>query len=154
MGTHVEPFCWYRIPGRGAVFALVGSAWQNGDCWAKTNRALSQHPTCPGSVVEDLAVFQASRYQTSLGEWDQGFPGGMLSFLSLYDNPVAKSLVMKTVPWLREHQGDDGLWDHSELPQDDWGKLARPPNPRLTTYHIVHSLHKLGLLDRLRPQGG
>lgn len=45
----------------------------------------------------------------------------MLAFLSLYNSNAAKSLVAKTVPWLREHQADDGLWHHEELSQDDWG---------------------------------
>ena len=150
-GTHVDPFYWCRIPGEDGLFALVGTAWQNGDCWAKTNRALSQHPSCPGSLAEHLAIYQASRYQTSLGEWEQGFPAGMLAFLSLYNHTAAKSLVMKTVPWLREHQADDGLWHHEELPRSDWGKPAHPPEPRLATYHIVSALHKFGLMDRLRP---
>ncbi|MHC4592785.1 MAG: hypothetical protein ACYS8L_08845, partial [Planctomycetota bacterium] len=98
-----------------------------------------------------LAIFQASRYQTSLGEWDQAFPAGMLAFLSLYSDPAAESLVAKTVPWLREHQADDGLWHHEELPRNVRGKLAPPPGPRLATYHIVAALHKFGLLARLRP---
>jgi len=150
-GTHLEPFCWYGIPGENDRFALLGTGWQNGDCWAKTNRALSRHPSSPGSLTEHLAIYQASRYQNSLGEWDQAFPAGMLSFLSLYDNPVAKSLVIKTVPWLREHQADDGLWHHEELLRVPWGKLAEPCGARLATYHIVSTLHKFGLIDHLRP---
>jgi len=149
-GTHLEPFCWYGIPGENDRFALLGTGWQNGDCWAKTNRALSQHPSSPGSLTENLAIHQASRYQNSLGEWDQAFPAGMLSFLSLYDNPVAKSLVIKTVPWLREHQADDGLWHHEELLRVPWGELAEPCGPRLATYHIASTLHKFGLIDHLR----
>jgi len=151
IGTHLEPFAWYGVPGEKDCFALLGTGWQNGDCWAKTNRALSQHPSCPGSLTEHLAIYQASRYQTSLGEWDQGFPAGMLAFLSLYDRGAAKSLVTKTVPWLRAHQSDDGLWHHEELYQNDWGKPAKPPEPRLATYHIVSALHKFGLIDRLCP---
>jgi hypothetical protein len=149
--THLVPFRWYHIPGEDSCFALIGTGWQNGDCWAKTNRALSRHPSCPGSLTEHLATYQASRYQTSLGEWEQGFPAGMLAFLSLYNSNTAKSLAAKTVPWLREHQADDGLWHHRELPQDDWGKLSKPPAPRLATYHIISALHKFGLMDRLRP---
>jgi hypothetical protein len=150
-GTHLEPFSWHRLPGQEGAFALLGTGWQNGDCWAKTNRALAQHPSCRGSLVEDLAIFQASRYQTSLGEWDQAFPAGMLAFLSVYSDAEAKSLVAKTVPWLREHQADDGLWHHEELPRNDWGKPAAPPEPRLATYHILAGLRKFGLLSRLRP---
>jgi hypothetical protein len=128
----------------------VGTGWQNGDCWSKTNRAISQHPSFPGSLAENLAVYQASRYQTSLGEWDQGFPAGMLAFLSLYHHSAAKSLVIKTIPWLREHQAEDGLWHHEDLPQDEWGKLTEPPEPRFATYHIIAALHRFGLLERLR----
>ena len=149
--THLEPFSWYHIPGADGFFALVGTGWQNGDCWAKTNRTLSQHPSCPGSLTEHLAIYQASRYQTSLGEWEQGFPAGMLTFLSLYNHGAAKSLVIKTVPWLREHQADDGLWHHEELPQGDRVDGAKPPEPRLAAYHIVSALHRFGLMDRLRP---
>ena len=147
-GTHLEPFSWYRVLGKDNIFVLLGMAWQNGDCWVKTNRALSGHPSCRGSLMEDLAVYQASRYQNSLGEWGQAFPAGMLAFLSLYEDPVAKSLVVKTVPWLREHQAEDGLWHHEEFPREE---LAAPCEPRLATYHIVNALHKFGVLDRLRP---
>ena len=131
--------------------ALIGAAWQNGDCWAKTNRALAAHPACAGSLAERLAVFQASRYQTALGEWGQGFPAGMLTFLSLYDSPQAKALVIRTVPWLRARQGGDGLWHEEDLPRADWGKPARPAEPRLAACHIVAALARFGLLERLRP---
>ncbi len=151
VGTHLEPFTWRRLPGDGGCYALIGTGWQNGDCWAKTNRALAAHPACAGSLTEHLAVFQASRYQTSLGEWDQAYPAGMLSLLSLYDSPAAKALVARTVPWLREHQGDDGLWHHEELPRKDWGRPALPPEPRLATYHVAAALAKFGVLERLRP---
>lgn len=149
--TALEPFCWYHIPGEDGLFALIGTGWQNGDCWAKTNRALSRHPSCSGSLTEHLAIYQASRYQTSLGEWNQGFPAGMLAFLSLYDSNAAKSLVSKTVPWLRENQADDGLWYHEGLLQNDWGRLSEPPAPRLATYHIISALQRFGLMERLRP---
>ena len=151
-GTGAEPFHWYRIPGEGNCFALVGSAWQNGDCWVKTNRALSHHPCRPESLAEHQAVYQASRLQTSLGEWDQGFPAGMLAFLSLYDQPAATALAIKSVPWMRHHQGDDGLWHHEDLPRTDWGRPAISPSPRLATYHIVTALVHSGVLDRLRGQ--
>ncbi len=150
-GTHAEPFVWFGIPGKQHLFALIGSGWQNGDCWVKTNRALSQHPSRPGSLTEHLAIYQASRYQTSLGEWSQGFPSGMLAFLSLYDHAVAQALVIKSVPWLRIHQADDGLWHHDTLPRKDWGRPAHPARPRLATYHIVTALNRFGILDRLRP---
>ncbi len=148
--TQLIPFSWYCVPGEDA-FALVGTGWQNGDCWAKTNRAISQHPSFPGSLAEHLAIYQASRYQTSLGEWDQGFPAGMLAFLSLYNHSAAKSLVIKTIPWLREHQGEDSLWHHENLPQDEWGRFTKPPGPRLATFHIIAALHRFGLLERLLP---
>jgi len=150
-GTHVEPFSWLRIPGEDDRFALVGTGWQNGDCWVKANRALSQHPSRPGSVTERQAIYQASRYQTSLGEWDQAFPAGMLAFLSLYDHAAAKALVIKSIPWLRAHQRDDGLWHHDELPRKEWGRPAHPPAPRLVTYHIIAALNRFGVLQRLRP---
>ena len=150
-GTHLEPFCWYHLPGEDNTFALIGTGWQNGDCWVKTSRALIEHPSCAGSLTAHLATYQASRYQTALGEWDQGFPAGMLAFLSLYNDPAAESLVARTVPWLREHQSDDGLWHHEQLFRKDWGKPAIPPEPRLATYHIVAALHKFGLTGRVRP---
>lgn len=151
-GTHLEPFYWYSIPEQEGFFALIGTGWQNGDCWAKTNRALSQHPLCSGSLTEHLALYQASRYQTSLGEWDQGFPVGMLKFLSLYDNPIAKALMIKNIPWLRKHQSNEGLWHHDKLPRKNRKGIAKaiPPEPRLATYHIVSALHKFGLIDHLR----
>ena len=151
LGTHTEPFVWYHIPGEDRCFALIGTGWQNGDCWAKTNRALSQHPSRPGSLAEHQAIYQASRYQTPLGEWDQGFPAGMLSFLALYDQPAARALVLKSIPWLRTHQCDDGLWHDDDLPRSDWGKPAHPASPRLATYHIVSALGRFGLLECLRP---
>jgi len=150
-GTDAEPFQWRRIPGDDDWYALVGNGWQNGDCWARTNRALSQHPSCPGSLAEHQAIYQASRYQTPLGEWDQGFPAGMLSLLSLYDQDAARSLVIKTVPWLRHHQATDGLWHQEELPRTDWGRPAHPASARLATYHICAALRGSGVLGRLRP---
>jgi hypothetical protein len=152
-GTHLLPFQWLAAPGADGAFALVGSGWQNGDCWLKTNRALSQHPSWPGSVQERLGVYQASRYQTSLGRWEQAFPAGMLAFLVLCSDPAAESLVIKTVPWLRNHQGDDGLWHQEDLWRDDWGKLATPAEPRLATWHICAALRRFGLLERLRAEG-
>ena len=80
-----------------------------------------------------------------------GFPAGMLAFLSLYDGPAARPLVMRTVPRLREHQADDGLWHHEDLHRNDWGRPARPPEPRLAALHIVSALHKFGALRLLRP---
>ena len=56
-GTHPEPFCWYPAPRVEGAFPLVGSGWQNGDCWAKTNRALASHPSCRGSLTERLATY-------------------------------------------------------------------------------------------------
>ena len=150
-GTHLEPFFWHRLPGDGGSFALLGTAWQNGDCCVKTNRALSQHPACPGSLTERQALYQIARYQSSLGEWDQGYPAGLLAWLSLYRHPAAKALVAKTVPWLRAHQADDGLWHHESLFRTDWGKPATPPEPRLATHHIVAALDAFGLLRSLRP---
>jgi hypothetical protein len=148
-GTHLLPFVWRRVPRQRNRFALVGTAWQNADCWAKVNRALSQHPSCPRSLTERRALYQASRYQTSLGEWSQAHPAGMLALLSQYDHPFARALVAKTVPWLRAHQAEDGLWHHEDLPRPDG--TAEPPAPRLATYHIVAALHAFGLLDQLRP---
>lgn len=150
-GTPLNPFAWYGTPGRENTYAVLGAAWQNGDCWMRMNRALSQHPACPGSVTERLAVFQASRYQTSVGTWSQAFTAGMLAFLALYNRGAAKALVLKTVPWLRRHQADDGLWHHTGPPDGDRKTLATPPAPRLATYHIVSALHTFGLLARLRP---
>ena len=150
-GTRIGPFHWYALRGRGKGYALIGAAWQNGDCWARVNRALVQHPRCRGSLAERLAVFQASRYQDSLGRWDQAWPAGMLAFLSLYAQPAAGALVMKTVPWLREHQADDGLWHPEALPQRGRGKPTTPTAPRVATYHIVAALHTFGLLRLLRP---
>lgn len=148
-GTHVDPFRWHRIPGQDRSYALLGTAWQNADCWMKVNRALARYPSCPGSLTEALAIYQASRYQTSLGEWNQAYPSGMLAFLALYGDSAAKSLAIKTVPWLREHQADDGLWHVQGLVSSE---EAVSPEPRLATYHILAALHQFGLLERLRGQ--
>jgi hypothetical protein len=59
-GTHAEPFIWLGIPGEERLFALIGSGWQNGDCWVKTSRALSQHPSRPGNLTELRAIFRYS----------------------------------------------------------------------------------------------
>jgi hypothetical protein len=73
----------------------------------------------------------------------------MLALLSLYDHVVAKSLVIKRVPWLREHQDADGLWHQEELVPHE---LVRPLHPRPATCHTVAALHRFGLLDSLRAQ--
>jgi hypothetical protein len=75
----------------------------------------------------------------------------MLAFLALYDRSAAKALVIKTIPWLRQHQAGDGTWHHEGLADSRQKGLARPPAPRLATYHIVSALHKFGLLACLRP---
>ena len=149
-GTYVEPFRWHRLPGTDNAMALLGKGWQNGDCWAKVNRVLAAHPACPGSLTERLALFQASRYQTSLGEWPAAFPAGMLPWLAQYPVPAAKALALKTVPWLRAHQADDGLWHQEQLSRESTGAKATPPEPRLATYHMAAALHWFGVLDRLR----
>ena len=156
VNVRLEPFRWHTMLGaaseEGDVYALLGSGWQNGDCWAKTNHALAAHPGYAGSLAEEMAIHQASRYQTSLGVWDQGFPSGLLSFLSLLDHPAAAALVAKTVPWLRAHQAEDGLWHEATLYRSKHGALACPPSPRLATYHIVRALRHFGLYDRLVPR--
>jgi hypothetical protein len=158
------PYRWKQI-GAANHFAVVGSYWQNADCWAKTNRALSQLGAWPGSEAEFLALFQCHLYQTSLGAWDQGFPFALLRWIERVsratrtrpgggDAPAGRSarlLVLRTIPWLREHQEDSGLWDHQSLSRWRDGASRPPPGPRLVTYHIVSVLREFNLLDRLRP---
>jgi len=158
------PYEWRDI-GLRDHFAVVGSYWQNADCWAKANRALTQFPGCRGSTTEFFALFQCHLYQTSQGEWNQGYPAGMLEWISevtrnarrerdIDESPVlrfAKLMVLKTVPWLREHQGEDGTWDHAELSRRGEGADLPALSARLATYHIVTALNEFGLLDRLRP---
>ena len=64
---------------------------------------------------------------------------------------LATVMLLKTIPWLREHQREKGLWYHGELPRHGMGKFNRPPSPRLGTYHIVSVLHEFSLLGRLSP---
>ena len=146
VGTRLEPFVWRKLPGRQRSFALIGTAWQNAECSAKTNRALAAHPACHGSLTERLALYQMARYQTSLGDWPHANPHGMLAFLSLYDHPAAKALAAKTIPWLRRHQDDDGLWRRGQIARLTKTRASQPVEPRLVTYHIVLALHRLGLL--------
>ena len=158
------PYTWHEI-GVENHYALIGAYWQNADCWARSNRALAQYPGCVGSLTEFFALFQCHLYQTSLGEWSQGTPGGILRFITettrlartrdrVDASPLlrfAKLMVLRTVPWLREHQKKDGLWHHEDLPR--WGDAVGYPamGPRLGTYHILTALHAFGLLGRLRP---
>lgn len=149
------PYEWKEI-GIENHFALVGSYWQNGDCWAKTNRALSQFPTWSGTIAEFFALFQCHLYQTPLGEWNQGFPAGIFRWIaevtrttrakhSFEDSSLlrfAKLITLKTVPWLREHQKEDGLWHHNELPRFGGGKQNRPPSSRLGTYQKFRDYQK------------
>jgi len=157
------PYRWKEI-GIDNHFALVGSYWQNADCWAKTNLALSQFPTWSGSIAEFLALFQCHLYQTPLGEWNQGYPAGIFRLIAevshitrqnVEDSLIsrfAKMLLLKTIPWLREHQKEDGLWAHGELA--GMGEHHRPLNRRLGTYHIVSVLNEFNLLEKLRPDVG
>jgi hypothetical protein len=158
------PYEWQETGVEG-MYAVAGGYWQNADCWAKTNRALSQIPGWPGTIAALLGVFQCHLYQTSLGEWSQGFPAGMLRWLAEVtraargagvpaDSPetrLAEVMVLKTVPWLRRHQGSDGLWDHSRLTRWATGEKWPAPGSRLATYHIASALHDFGVLGRLRP---
>ena len=143
--------------------ALDGAYWENADCWAKPNRALALFSGWSGSVAEFLALFQCHLYQTPLGEWNQGYVSGLFRMIEAVTrqtrtargvdgNPLlcfARSLLLRTVPWLRHHQQEDGLWHLDELPRH--GEQGRPPDPRLGTYHIADVLHTFGLLDSLRP---
>jgi len=161
------PYEWKEI-GVENHFALVGTYWQNADCWAKTNRALSQFPTWSGTIAEFFALFQLHLYQTPLGEWNQGFPAGILRWIAevtrttrakhrLEDSPLirfAKVILLKTIPWLREHQKEDGLWDHDELSRFAGGAHRHPPSSRLVTYHIVSVLNEFDLLGKLLPREG
>lgn len=158
------PYEWRDI-GSGSLFALVGTYWQNADCWAKTNRALSQFPEWPGTIAEFFSLFQSHLYQTSLGEWNQGFPAGIFRWLvevtrtarakhGLADSPAlrfARLIMLRAIPWLKEHQKEDGLWDHGELPRYSGGKDRKPSSNRLVTYHIASALDEFGLLEKLRP---
>ena len=58
---------------------------------------------------------------------------------------------MVYVPWLREHQDEDGTWKHDALPRHASGARFEPPSDRLAAYHIVSVLDEFGLLERLRP---
>jgi hypothetical protein len=158
------PYEWKDIGFRDH-FAVLGSYWENADCWAKANRALAQFPAYRGSTTEFFALFQCHLYQTSLGEWNQGFPAGILQWISevtraarsecaIDESPLlrfAKVMVLKTVPWLREHQDEDGMWDHTGLSREGEGAGFPAMSARLTTYHIVTALMDFGLLERLRP---
>ena len=59
--------------------------------------------------------------------------------------------MLKTVPWLRRHQGADGLWDHCGLTRWATGENWPALGGKLATYHIVSALNEFGLLSRLRP---
>ncbi len=61
----------------------------------------------------------------------------------------AKRTLLRTVPWLKHHQRDDGLWHLADLPHED--SPGRPPDARLGSYHIASVLNEFGLLERLRP---
>jgi hypothetical protein len=155
------PYDW-RDLGQEGRYALVGSYWQNADCWAKANRGLCGLPGWPGSVAAFMGLFQCHLYQTALGAWDQGFPAGMLRQIAdmtrlarsgpgeASELRLARVMVLKTIPWLRRHQKEDGLWDHGELHcergYDEWPCIS----PRLATYHVCDVLNEFGLLDRLR----
>ncbi|MFC1718383.1 hypothetical protein ACFL6S_32305, partial [Candidatus Poribacteria bacterium] len=156
----------WRDIGVADHFALVGTYWQNADCWAKTNRALSQFPTWPGSIAEFFSLFQLHLYQTSLGEWNQGYPAGIFRWLAEVTRIAraehnfesstalrfAKTIMLKAIPWLREHQEENGLWDHSTLPRHSGGENRKPPSSRLVTYHIVSALNEFNLLSKLLPR--
>lgn len=158
------PYEWRDI-GVQNHFALVGTYWQNADCWAKTNRALSTNAAWPGTIQEFFAPFLMRLYQTPLGEFDQGYPAGLFRLLSEATRQsrqqhgpdgtptlrFAKSILLRSVPWLRANQEDDGLWHHDRLPYWGRGDLNRPPSARLATYHIVDVLREFGLLEALRP---
>jgi hypothetical protein len=158
------PYRWYEIGADGSR-ALIGAYWQNADCWAKTNRAISQFPNYPGTIAAFFSLFQCHLYQTPLGAWDQGYPAGIFRWIAevtrttrqrhkIEESPdlrLAKVMLLKSVPWLREHQGDDGLWHHENLRRHGRGDLNRPSDPRLATYHIATVLSDFGLLDRLLP---
>jgi hypothetical protein len=147
--------------GAEGCHAVIGSYWQNADCWAKSNRGLSGLPGWPGSIAAFLGLFQCHLYQNALGAWDQGYPAGLLRQIAdmtrlaregAVDAPelrLARVMVLKTVPWLRHNQEDDGLWDHSKLPchlgYDEFPCISR----RLGSYHIVSALDDFGVLDRL-----
>ena len=144
-------------------YALIGSYWQNADCWARVNRVLARLPGYPGTTISFYGQFQCHLYQDATGAWGQGFPGGNLRQIAEMaaqalagnsDAPelrLARRMVILSVPWLREHQGDDGLWDHSQLPRWGWGEAWPAPAARTASYHIVSVLHAFGLLSRLRP---
>jgi len=152
-----------RDIGREDLVALDGAYWQNADCWAKPNRALALFPGWSGSVAEFFALFQCHLYQTPFGEWNQGYVSGIFRMIEAVTRQAreaksveatrivcfAKLMLLRTVPWLRHHQKDDGLWHLAELPRQE--SPGRPPEPRLGTYHIVSVLSEFGLLDRLRP---
>ena len=155
------PYEWKDL-GVENCCAVIGSYWQNADCWAKGNRAMAQFPAWAGSDAEFLGLFQAHLYQTAHGVWGQGYPAGMLRWLvevtlhsraqgAIEDSPTlrfAKVMLLKTIPWLRLHQHDDGTWDHEELSRN---KNSQPLDRRMAAYHIITALQAFGLLDRLRP---
>jgi len=161
-GHPMSPYEWKDIGAEGC-FPLSGSNWENADCWAKANRSLSQFPGWSGSDAEFLALYQCHLYQTPLGEWYQAFPAGILRWILEVTRATreagapedsqalrfARLMLLRTVPWLRARQKDDGLWDHDELPR--LSDANRPPSRRPGTYHIVAALDAFGLLDQLRP---
>ena len=162
--NYQPPYDWKGI-GVANHFALVGSYWENADCWAKANRALSQFPDWSGSTAEFFSLFQCHLYQTPLGEWHQAFPAGIFRWLAevthhtrsrqtMEDSPslrFAKVMLLKSIPWLRAHQEDDGLWNHDELPRGT--DKNRPVSRRLGTYHVASVLNDFGLLHPLIPRG-
>ncbi|MHC4252628.1 MAG: hypothetical protein ACYS9X_26215, partial [Planctomycetota bacterium] len=153
-----------RDIGCDGFVALDGAYWENADCWAKPNRALSLFPNWAGSIAEFFALFQCHLYQTPFGEWNQGYVSGIFRMIEAVTRQAregggpdaasiicfAKRMLLRTVPWLRHHQKDDGLWHLADLPRH--GDVGRPPDPRLGTYHVVSVLGEFGLLERLRAE--
>lgn len=120
-------------------------------------------PRWPGTLQAFFGLFQCHLYQTSLGAWDQGYPAGVFRQIAEMTRLarqgsnaapelwLARVMLLKSIPWLCEHQAEDGLWHHENLPRFEKGKLNNPPGPRLAGYHIASVLNEFGLLDRLRP---
>ncbi|KPK62897.1 MAG: hypothetical protein AMK73_05580 [Planctomycetes bacterium SM23_32] len=131
--------------GRGGAL-LVRHYYSTGECAMVVRRALTFHPTFPGSTEEVNTALACTWYQSEDGTWGESCLSTMFCILARVTCPLAAFLVLRSVPLLIREQQADGLWQESAV-----GNSVSPPRGA-SSLIILRTLKKMGFLDALVPQ--
>lgn len=127
-----------KASGNGQRVYLLGKADHIQGCEFITTRSLSQ---VKDAKVRRFAEAHLWRFASRQDPEDGTFPAerygtgfqqvGILQAIARYDHPVAKVMVLRSLPWIVQNQNADGSWGQDQRRDAE-------------TYAVIFALHTLG----------